>query len=68
MKSQDFIGRDGQVPELGQLGQMAPQAFDLNNGQTSNAINTGRNGIVLKVTGKQEPDAAEIAKNLPQAR
>jgi peptidyl-prolyl cis-trans isomerase D len=68
VKSQDFIGRDGQVPELGQLGQMAPQAFDLNDGQVSNAINTGRNGIVLKVTGKQEPDAAEIAKNLPQAR
>lgn len=68
VKSQEFIGRDGQVPELGQLGQMAPQAFDLSEGQTSNAINTGRNGIVLKVTGKEEPDAAEIAKNLPQAR
>lgn len=68
VKSQDFVGRDGQVPDLGQLGQMAPQIFSLNNGQVSNAINTGRNGIVIKVTGKQEPDAAEIAKNLPQAR
>jgi peptidyl-prolyl cis-trans isomerase D len=47
---------------------MASQIFDLNSGQISNAINTGRNGIVVKVTGKQEPDAAEIAKNLPQAR
>jgi peptidyl-prolyl cis-trans isomerase D len=68
VKSQDFVGRDGQVPDLGQLGQMAPQIFSLGDGQISNAINTGRNGIVIKVTGKQEPDAAAIAKNMPQAR
>jgi peptidyl-prolyl cis-trans isomerase D len=68
VKTQDFIGRDGQIPDLGQLGQMAPQVFNLNDGQVSNAINTGRNGIVIKLTGKQEPDAAQIAKNLPQAR
>ena len=68
VKSSDFIGRDAQVPDLGQIGQIAPQAFDLNAGQVSNAINTGRNGIVLKVTGKQEPTPEETAKNLPQAR
>src|SRR6201996_597269 len=44
VKSQDFIGRDGQVPDLGQIGQMAPQVFNLGDGQVSNAINTGRNG------------------------
>lgn len=68
VKTQDFVGRDGQVPDLGQLGQMAPQVFNLGDNQVSNPINTGHNGIVIKVTGKQEPDAAEIAKNLPQAR
>ncbi|HEX6496370.1 MAG TPA: peptidyl-prolyl cis-trans isomerase [Acidobacteriaceae bacterium] len=68
VKSSDFIGRDGQLPDLGQIGQMAPQVFNLSDGQVSNAINTGRNGIVIKLTGKQEPDAAAIAKNLPQAR
>jgi peptidyl-prolyl cis-trans isomerase D len=68
VKTSDFIGRDGQVPDLGQIGQMAPQVFNLSDGQVSNAINTGRNGIVIKITGKQEPDAAAIAKNLPQAR
>jgi peptidyl-prolyl cis-trans isomerase D len=68
VKTSDFVGRDGQIPDLGQLGQMAPQIFNLNDGQVSNAINTGRNGIVIKLTGKQEPDAAQIAKNLPQAR
>ncbi|MGB9418059.1 MAG: peptidylprolyl isomerase [Acidobacteriaceae bacterium] len=68
VKTSDFIGRDGQVPDLGQIGQMAPQVFNLSDGQVSNAINTGRNGVVIKITGKQEPDAAAIAKNLPQAR
>jgi peptidyl-prolyl cis-trans isomerase D len=68
VKSSDFVGRDGQVPDLGQIGQMAPQVFSLNEGQVSDAINTGRNGIVIKVTGKQEPDPAAVAKNLPQAR
>ena len=68
VKTSDFVGRDGQIPDLGQLGQMAPQVFTLGDGQVSNAINTGRNGIVIKLTGKQEPDAAQIAKNLPSAR
>ncbi len=68
VKSSDFIGRDAQVPELGQIGQIAPQAFDLANGQVSNAINTGRNAIVIKVTGKQEPTPEDAAKSLPQAR
>ena len=68
LKTSDFVGRDGQVPDLGQIGQLAPQVFELNDGQVSNAINTGRNGIVIKLTGKQEPTPADIAKNLPAAR
>jgi peptidyl-prolyl cis-trans isomerase D len=68
VKSSDLVGRDGQVPDLGQVGQMAPQIFELNQGQVSNSINTGRNGIVVKLTGKQEPTAEDIAKNLPHAR
>jgi len=68
VKNSDFVGRDGQIPDLGQIGQMAPQVFNLSDGQVSNAINTGRNGIVIKITGKQEPQPADITKNLAQAR
>jgi peptidyl-prolyl cis-trans isomerase D len=68
VKSSDLVGRDGQVPDLGQIGQIAPQIFELNQGQVSNVINTGRNGVVVKITGKQEPAAADIAKSLLQAR
>ncbi len=68
VKSTDLVGRDGQVPDLGQIGQIAPQLFDLSDGQISNSINTGRNGIVAKITGKQQPTPEDIAKSLPKAR
>ena len=58
VKTSDFVGRDGQVPDLGQLGQIAPQVFNLADGQVYHPINTGRNGIVVKLTGKQEPQPA----------
>jgi peptidyl-prolyl cis-trans isomerase D len=68
IKASDFVGRDGQIPDLGQIGQIAPQVFDLKEGEVSNTINTGRNGIVIRVTGKQEPQPADIASHLAQAR
>ena len=42
--------------------------FDLNAGQISNPINTGRTGIVAKLVDKQQPTADEIAKSLDQTR
>ena len=41
VKSQDFVGRDGHVPDLGQLGQMAPQIFNLGDGQISTVKSFG---------------------------
>jgi peptidyl-prolyl cis-trans isomerase D len=68
VKSSDLVGRSGQVPDIGQLASVAPGLFDLNIGQISNPINTGRNGIVAKLVDKQQPTAEEIAKNLDQTR
>jgi len=68
LKSSDLVGRTGQVPDVGQLSQVAPDLFDLNAGQFSKPINTGRNGVVAKVIEKQQPTADEIAKNLDQTR
>jgi peptidyl-prolyl cis-trans isomerase D len=62
------VGLAGQVPDVGQLGQVAPQLFDLNVGAVSGPINAERNGIVARITDKQEPTAAEIEKNLDQTR
>ena len=68
LKSSDLVGRDAQVPDIGALASAAPQLFDLNVGQLSGPINTGRTGIVAKLVDKQEPTSDEIAKNFDQTR
>jgi peptidyl-prolyl cis-trans isomerase D len=68
VKSSDLVGRDAQVPELGALATVAPQLFNLNTGQLSGPINSGRTGVVAKLTDKQEPAAEDVAKNLETTR
>ncbi|HEY0758010.1 MAG TPA: peptidyl-prolyl cis-trans isomerase [Acidisarcina sp.] len=67
-KSSDLVGRDGQVPDIGQISSAAPELFTLNVGQVSSPINTGRTGVVARLTAKQEPSSDEIAKNFDQTR
>jgi peptidyl-prolyl cis-trans isomerase D len=68
IKTSDLVGRDAQVPDIGSLSQSAPSLFDLNNGQISNAINSGTTGAVAQITDKQQPSEADLAKNLDSAR
>jgi peptidyl-prolyl cis-trans isomerase D len=68
LKTSDLVGETGQVPDLGSVGQIAPQLFDMAPGSISGPINTGRTGVVVKIIDKQEPSAEEIAKNLDQTR
>jgi len=68
LKTSDLVGQSGQVPDFGQVGQVAPQLFDLTVGSISGPINAGRTGVVAKLVDKQEPSADEIAKNLDQTR
>jgi peptidyl-prolyl cis-trans isomerase D len=68
VKTSDLVGQAGQVPDLGSIGQVAPQIFDMTPGTFSGAINAGRTGIVVKLLDKQEPSAEEIAKNLDQTK
>ncbi len=68
VKSSDLVGRDSQVPDVGALASAAPQLFDLNVGQFSEPINTGRTGIVAKIVDKQEPTTDDIAKHFDAAR
>ena len=63
-----MVGLSGQVPELGAVGQVAPQLFDMAPGNISGPINAQRTGVVAKLTDKQEPSADEIAKNFDQTR
>jgi len=68
VKTSDLVGNTGQVPDFGQVGQVAPQLFDLSVGAISGPIQTGRTGVVVKIVDKQEPSADEIARNLDQTR
>jgi peptidyl-prolyl cis-trans isomerase D len=67
-KTSDLVDQTGQVPELGAVGQVAPQLFDMTPGTISGPINAGRTGVVAKLVDKQQPSDAEIAKNLDQVR
>ena len=68
VKTSELVGESGQVPDLGQVGQVAPQLFDLAPGAISGPIDAQRTGVVAKLVDKQEPTADEIAKNFDQMR
>jgi len=68
VKTSDLVGQSGQVPDLGQVAQVAPQLFDLKVGDLSGPINAQRTGVVAKLLDKQEPGADEIAKSFDQTR
>ncbi len=68
IKTSDDVGETGQVPDLGEVGQVAPQLFNMAPGNISGPINAGRTGVVAKLLDKQEPTADEIAKNFDQTR
>jgi len=68
VKSSDFVGQDGQVPDLGSMAGGPSVAFSLPKGSISNPISTADGAAVLTVTDKQEPSADEIAKNFDRMR
>lgn len=68
VKTSDMVGSESQVPELGQVAQVAPQLMDLSIGNISGPINAEKNGVVAKILDKQEPTAADITKNFDPTR
>jgi peptidyl-prolyl cis-trans isomerase D len=68
VKTSDLVGESEQVPDFGEVGQVAPQLFQMNVGAISGPINAGRTGVVVKIDDKQAPTPDEIQKNLDQTR
>ena len=68
VKTSDFVGHDGQVPDLGAMTGPASVAFTLPPGGITGPLNMGDKGAVLSVLDKQEPTAEDIAKNFDQTR
>lgn len=68
VKTSDLLGRDGNVPDLGVLGNVAAPAFNLAKGDVVGPLDAGRNAAVVQIVDKQEPTAEETAAHLPQMR
>jgi peptidyl-prolyl cis-trans isomerase D len=68
LKTSDLVNPTGQVPDMGDVGQVAPQLFNMAVGSIVGPIDAERNGIVVKIDDKQEPSEDEIQKNLDQTR
>ncbi|MDR3754386.1 MAG: peptidylprolyl isomerase [Terracidiphilus sp.] len=68
VKTSDLVDASGQVPDFGEVAQVAPQLFEMTVGSFSGPINAGRTGVVVKILDKQEPNADEIAKNFDRTR
>jgi len=68
VKSSDLVGQSSQVPEFGDVGQVAPQLFDMSVGAISGPINAGRTGVVAKLVDKKEPTPQEIQQNFDPER
>ncbi len=68
VKTSDLVTPAGQVPDLGDVGQVAPQLFNMNVGAIVGPLSAEHNGIVVKIDDKQEPSEDEIQKNFDQTR
>ena len=69
VKTSDLVAPTAQVAELGSLSDGPAQiVFNLQPGQISGALAVGQNGAVVKLLEKQEPPAADFAKQKDQIR
>ncbi|PSH04930.1 MAG: hypothetical protein CXZ00_04045 [Acidobacteria bacterium] len=60
VKTSDLVDRDGQVPDIGQVGSAVPQAFEMKPGEINQAANLGQKVVVIALTEKQTPSEAEF--------
>jgi peptidyl-prolyl cis-trans isomerase D len=68
LKTSDFVGPDGQVPDLGSMTGQASVAFNMKPGEISGPIISGGNGVVLNVLEVQAPSDADYAAKKDQIR
>jgi peptidyl-prolyl cis-trans isomerase D len=68
VKTSDLVGQSSQVPDFGDVGQVAPQLFDMSVGAISGPVNAGRTGVVAKLVDKKEPTPQEIKQNFDRTR
>ncbi len=61
-KTSELVGINSQVPDIGSLsGGPAAVVFDMKKGDISSPIDTGRAGVVVALTDRQEPPVEQMA-------
>jgi peptidyl-prolyl cis-trans isomerase D len=68
MKTSEFVGPDGQVPDIGSMAGQASVAFSMKQGDISGPITSGSNGAVLAITEVQAPSDADFTAKRDQIR
>jgi peptidyl-prolyl cis-trans isomerase D len=71
LKTSDFVGPDGQVPDIGAMSGGASVAFDLKPGEISGPISAGASGttgVVIGVLEKQAPPQQDFASKKDELR
>jgi len=66
-KTSELVGAGSQVPDIGQVSNIEP-AFELKQGGISDPMQAGRNAVVVQVTERQEPSAADMAAKRDETR
>jgi peptidyl-prolyl cis-trans isomerase D len=64
----DFVGPDGQVPNIGSLAGPASAIFSLKQGEMSGPIVAGADGIVAQLLEKQPPTEQDFAAKKDEVR
>jgi len=63
VKTSELVDRTSQVPEVGAMSGGASVAFDMKTGDISAPIQSGNNGVVIKVLEVQQPSQEQMKQN-----
>src|SRR5271166_885621 len=63
VKTSELVDRTSQVPEVGAMSGAASMAFDMKTGEISAPIQSGNNGVVIKVLEVQQPSPEQMKQN-----
>jgi peptidyl-prolyl cis-trans isomerase D len=68
VKTSDFVGPDGQVPDVGAMNGQASVVFGMKPGDISGPINSGAGGVVISLLEVQAPPDTDFAAKRDQIR
>ncbi|MGB2602529.1 MAG: peptidylprolyl isomerase, partial [Candidatus Sulfotelmatobacter sp.] len=68
MKTSEFVGPDGQVPDIGSMTGQASVVFNMKPGDISGPVESGANGVVISLLEVQAPTETDFAAKRDQIR